>query len=268
MSKLSLSKAWDDSRAIVARDGGLMASVALALLVLPATIAGAINPAVLTSPTLPAGPMLAMWMVVLAIGLIGRLAVIRLALGPSTSVGDAIRHGLVRLPAALGALLLFVVPLSIALTPFMLQVLETPLAPPPGASLAMLVILIAAGVLGVRLVLLALPVAAGEASGPTAILKRSWQLSRGNWWRLAALVLLFFVASAVLTRAVTFAVGIPAGLISGPIKPLTLGALLLSLAVALVGAAAAVLFSVMLARIYTQLSAAGEPAAGVPTSGT
>jgi hypothetical protein len=265
--KLSLSRAWDDSRDIAKRDGGLLTSVALALLVLPATIAGVVNPAALTTTTMPAGQMLVMWMAVGIIGLIGRLALIRLALGPSTSVGDAIRHGLARLPAAFAALLIFALPISIALTPVMLQVLKTPLAPPPGASLAMLVIIIAALVLGIRLVLLALPVAAAETAGPIAILRRNWQLTRGNWWRLAAFVLLFFIASAILTRAVTFAVGIPAGFISGSIEPLTLGALLLSLAVAVVGALVAVLFSLMLARVYAQLAGAADGSAPAPSNG-
>lgn len=268
LTKLSLSTAWDETRAIAAREGGLLASVALALLVLPATIAGAVNPAALTSPTMPAGQMLLMWLAVLVIALAGRLAVIRLAQGPSTSVGDAIRHGLARLAPALGALLMFVMPISLLVTPFLLQVLANPTAPPPGASLAVLAICIAALVLGVRLMLLVMPIAANERIGPIAILKRSWQLSRGNWWRLAVFVIVFFLASAIVTRAASFLVGIPAGLISGPIKPLTVGALLLSLAAALVEAAFAVLFSVMLARIYAQLGGANEAAASVPTSGT
>ena len=269
MTKLSLSKAWDDTRAIAAREGRLLAAVALALLVLPATIAGAVNPAALTTPTMPGGRLLAMWLVVLVIGIVGRIAVIRLALGPSTSVGDAIRHGLARLLPALGAMLAFVVPVSLILTPFALQVLQQPTTdPPPGPSLAILVIVAVALVLGIRLVLLALPVAAAEDAGPIRILRRSWQLSHGNWWRLAGFVVLFFLASALVTRVAAYLVGIPAALISGPIKPMTVGALLLALVIALVQSAFAVLFSVMVARIYAQLAGAQGAEATVPTSGT
>jgi hypothetical protein len=268
MIKLSLSQAWDETRAIAAREGGLLASVALALLVLPSTIAGAVNPGAMTSSVLPETKMLLMWLVVLLIGTVGRLAVIRLALGPSTSVGDAIGHGLRRLLPAVAALMLFVLPVSVALTPFLLRVMQSPTAPPPGAALAMLVIVIAGFVLGVRLMLLVLPVAAAEPIGPIAILRRSWRLSSGNWWRLAVFVILFFLASAVVTSAVSYLVGIPAGLLSGPIAPMSVGALLLSVVLALAQAAFAVAFSVMLARIYAQLAGPGEAAAGVPTSGS
>src|SRR4051794_41975814 len=44
MRALSLSQAWDDTKAIITRDGRLFASVALALVALPAVIEGLISP--------------------------------------------------------------------------------------------------------------------------------------------------------------------------------------------------------------------------------
>jgi len=43
-SKLSISRAWDETREIFRRDGGLLVSVALALIVLPAIVVGIVAP--------------------------------------------------------------------------------------------------------------------------------------------------------------------------------------------------------------------------------
>lgn len=97
MSKLSISTAWDESKAILAREGRLMMSVSLALVALPSMLAGLINPAGLSDATTP----VAIDLVVIVASLVtvsGQLALIRLALPPSLSVGEAIGHGFRRLP--------------------------------------------------------------------------------------------------------------------------------------------------------------------------
>src|SRR6476469_7505320 len=111
MAKLSISQAWDETRAILASDGQLIAAVALALFVLPGIV---LNVAV---PKMPAGQMRepGAWMlialVVLLITLVGQLAVARLALGPHIAVGEAIAQGARRLPSYVGAFLIWSVPL-------------------------------------------------------------------------------------------------------------------------------------------------------------
>ena len=44
MRRLSISAAWDESKVIFARDGQLLTAVALALVALPSTINGLLNP--------------------------------------------------------------------------------------------------------------------------------------------------------------------------------------------------------------------------------
>ena len=44
MAGLSISRAWDETKRIVARDGRLLASVSLALVALPTAITGLIDP--------------------------------------------------------------------------------------------------------------------------------------------------------------------------------------------------------------------------------
>ena len=40
MRRLSISRAWEETKSVIARDGRLLVSVALALVVLPQTIMG------------------------------------------------------------------------------------------------------------------------------------------------------------------------------------------------------------------------------------
>src|SRR3954447_10061944 len=114
MSSLSISKAWDETKAIAARDGRLIGAVALALVLFPQAIVGVIAP-----PAALSGEEAQSWapllsLIVAVIGVVGQIAIIRLALEP-TSVGEAISHGLRRVASAIGALLLFAFPLALIL---------------------------------------------------------------------------------------------------------------------------------------------------------
>ena len=93
MRGLSISRAWEETRAILARDGRLIAAVALALIALPTAVTGLIDPNGIGDS---AGRMGLDVIVVVAslLALAGQLALIRLALGPSVTVGAAIVHGL------------------------------------------------------------------------------------------------------------------------------------------------------------------------------
>ena len=116
MAQMSLSNAWDEAKRIFARDGGLLTSVALALLVLPQVIAGVVSPSTLTEPTL-SGRIVGL--IAAFIGVTAQLAIVRLALGPSLTVGEAIGHGFRRFPSMLGALVLLGLGLLVVLVPVM-----------------------------------------------------------------------------------------------------------------------------------------------------
>src|SRR6476661_1870756 len=88
MRGLSISAAWEETREILARDGRLLTTVALALIALPTTVNTLINPGGVNAASTP------LWMdcvalVAYLIALAGQLALIRLALGPSITVGGA-----------------------------------------------------------------------------------------------------------------------------------------------------------------------------------
>jgi hypothetical protein len=275
MTKLSLSRAWEETRERVRRDGNLYLSVALALLVLPQTVAGLVAPPAQLSGEQPAPGANALAFVALLIGLIGQLALVRLAAGPATSVGEAISHGARRLFPTLGALLLFALAVGLFAIPLIilfvglgwLDASDLSAAQPQGAfGLLVMLLVLFALLMSVR-VTLTVPVSSAEALGPVKILKRSWELTRGHYWRLLAFLLLILVAAIAILAVASLIGGILARLASDEVTAMSLGALLLALITAVAQAAFTILSTVMLARIYVQLAGGGAEAS-VPSSGT
>lgn len=262
MAKLSLSKAWDETRSVLSRDGKLIGAVALALFYLPGVIAGVIQPDTEGVPATNAA--LVTMLVIAIIGLVGQLAIIRLALGNHGTVAEAIRHGGARTPAYLASGLIWVFPFAILFYTVSRGMFERPPQLTPGQSLATLLLLIALIFLSVRLIMSS-AVASAEQAGPIAILRRSWELTRGHWWRLFAFLAAFLFVAIVALSAVGAIAGIVGTLLFGEAHAMTVSALFNSLLVELVTTLVTVGFLVMLARIYAQLAL---PAASVPSSGT
>jgi hypothetical protein len=272
MASLSISKAWEESVAVLTRDGRLVTSVALALIVLPQTVAGAISP----PPTLSGAnaPSWAgvMMLLVAILGITGEIAIMRLALG-RISVGEAIAHGGRRVGPALLALALIVLGFAIVAVPIMLaiggsagvQSLSTD-QPSPAAGGAILLVLIL-GLFAAPRFQLIVPAAAGEDGGPIHLLRRGWKLADGAYWKLFLFLLLIVLVAVVVVLFVgQIMVGLLVRTAFGTVHPLSIGALVAALLTSVVAAAFAAVFSVMLARIYAQLS--GRGAASVPSSGT
>jgi hypothetical protein len=272
MTRLSLSSAWEETKRIFAKDGGLLIAVALAMLVLPSVVAGVVEPPIDSVPSV-GGRLVAV--VAALVGVIGQLAIVRLALGPSITVGQAIRHGVRRFPATLGALLLLLIAIAMILIPLMAVLLAAgviamPAAgqpPSPSFSLAALVLAIASLLLAVKFIM-SIPVASAEEAGPLAILKRSWSLTKGRYWALLAVEALLLIAALALLIAAEMTGGVLARLVGGDVVPFSLSALIVALFTAVAQAAFTVLASVMLARIYVQLSGRGDTEVSVPSSGT
>jgi len=270
MAQLSVSKAWDDTREIFARDGSLIIAVALALFVLPQIIVGLI--------TVPGSGVMSVtgrivWIAAALIGVIGQLAIVRLALG-HTTVGDAIAHGARRFLPTFGSLLLLGCALALIGIPVIVallagRIVEMPIEgqpPPPSFGVLALAIALVSLLISVKFTMI-VPISSEERAGPLQILKRSWNLSRGHYWRLLGFLLIVLVTAIVLAIVTQSVGGVIARLVGDRLAPFTLGALLLALIEALVSSALTALFAVMAARIYRQL-AAGEAQASVPSSGT
>jgi hypothetical protein len=270
MRTLSISRAWDETRAILSRDGRLIVSVALALVVLPGVISGLVNPKGMGSTSVPLWASL-IALVASLIMLAGQLGLVRLALGPSITVGGAIAHGMRRMPIYFAGALLIVLGLFLLAIPFGLaaSAMGVPLgrtggtvpASPAFAILATVYFLLVIFV-GVRM-LMAAPVASAEPVGPIALLRRSWALTNGHFWQLVGFLLLFFIAALVVLLGVGAAVGVVVRLLFGSLEPMTVGALIVALVQALLSAAFTTILAIMLARIYVQLSGNSEQTAEV-----
>ena len=134
MPSLSISHAWEETRAFIARDGKLSASVALAMIALPVSNRRPGEPGRMASTRDPFGSTIVM-IVCSLIVLSGQLALIRLALPPSTSVGAAIQHGLVGCRIYLATAVLIALALLLAALPLVV-ILAAAGAPTRARSLA------------------------------------------------------------------------------------------------------------------------------------
>ena len=273
MRGLSISAAWEETRDILARDGRLLTTVALALIALPAAVNTLINPGGINAVSTPLW-MLGVAVVAYLIALAGQLSLIRLALGPSVTVGAAIAHGVRRLPIYIAGVLLIVIFLFLVLVILgtVLTALGVHVQPQvtaqmnPASLVAGLLFLAILIFLFVRMVLSA-PVASAEPVGPIAILRRSWQLTEGHWWRLFGFLFIFFLGAGIIVFAIASAAGVVVGLLIGKVQPMSAAALVLALIDALVSTAITTVFAVMLARIYLQLAGRSGVQPSVPSSG-
>ena len=267
MAKASISRAWDEARIVIARDGGVLATIALALMVLPGMIGDLFLPHANPKAIL-ATPNLIGFIIISLIGLVGQLAVVRIATGAGGTVGGAISHAARRMPAYIGACALWALPLAGLL--FFIASNSDPENPPTGGTatlilVASLTVIVAIFVLVPRM-LMSPAVASNENVGPLQIFQRSWNITRGNWPRLFGFFLLFVILMIVLMAVVGAVFGSIARLAFGELEPLSVGSLLVSIIAQAVGACLSVLFSVMAARIYLQLASPDHASTSVPSS--
>jgi hypothetical protein len=266
VAKLSISQAWDESRAVLGRDGKLIGTVALALFVLPGIILDLAMPEAPAGQFPPPGPWMAVALVAILVSLVGQLAIIRLAMGPHLTVGEAIAHGGRRLLPYLGAVLIWAVPLTLAIGALFVSAGPDPENPSPIGALGLILVALIGIFLAVRFLLMS-AVASAEGSGPLAVLRRSWAISGGNWWRLFGFLLAFAIGALALLWAVGTVAGVLCQLAFGSIATMTPGGLIVIIVSQLVSALVSLVFFVMLARLYTQRSEASAQAS-VPSSGT
>lgn len=268
MPGLSISKAWEETSAFLARESRLVAPIVLALIAIPATIDTFVDPA---SEGVATGFIaLALMLVSMA----GQMAVVQLAIGWDGSIGDAIGKAFRRLWSVIGAGLAVYGPLVFAAIILLAMSLGTEglarletmspeeIAKAKGVALTVILLIAAALFLSVRFLPMT-AVAMGENADMMTIIKRSWALTHGKFGKLLAVVMLLAIASLLLTSAITSVVGTVVALAIGPMEPMSLSALITGLVGGLAGALVAAVYSALIGRIYVQLAApdAGPAAA-------
>lgn len=256
MTKLSFSGAWDETRAILNRDGRLIWPLGLMTLVLPQLmIATVLGPAAMTdlSQNAQATRSLSFLLALLLVAWArfgGLTAIAQLALHSDERVGDALRSGLKRAPAVLGVVLLVLLPLTALLAPALLAAGQQQ-QPSPASALGFLAGIILGVVILARLQF-AVSIAAAEGGSPIRLMVRSWRLTAGNTLRLLGFVLLFVAVLLIVSIALSAVVGSLVLLAFGKPDPLSVAALLLS-ALGLLGELLVLVpYSIMLTRLYAQ----------------
>jgi hypothetical protein len=267
MRGLSISTAWEETKAILARDGSLLGAVALALIVLPQVVL-----AVAGAPVGPDSTMLSklLYVAVVLLGFVAQIALNRMAIGSAVVVKEAIGEGFVRVLPVMAvfvivmfALVLVTIVLAVLLGAAGLATLKTG-GQPPASIVAVLVILTA---LIFAIFQLVFPVAAVETGNPIRLISRSWQLARGHYLRLLGFVMTVFVGLGIVIVAIQLGLGSMIVLLLGKPDPGSLSALVLGLIAGLIQGAFTLVTAVMLARIYVQLARRGEAQPSVPSSG-
>jgi hypothetical protein len=269
MRALSVSEAWEQTKAVIAREGSLLAAVALALIVLPQIVL-----AVVGAPTNTQAPSISMvlYIAVVLLGFTAQVAIIRLAVGPSVTVAEAIAQGFVRLVPVFVVVICLTFAVAIAAVPIAMalsavKVVSLPAqGQPPSASLVLLLVILAALVFAIFQ--LVFPIAAVETGNPLRMVTRSWQLARHNYTRLLGFVVIVFVGLALVGAFNQFAIGSIILLLLGQPSPGSLSALMFGLFGGIFQSAFTVLVAVMLARIYLQLADKADRANGTGQSET
>lgn len=274
MAALSISRAWDHTKGRIADEGRLFATVAAALLLLPQALVAVVAPPQELSGVSPSGWVNLLVFIAALLGIVGQLAIIRLSQVSGMSVGEAIAHGARRFLPVLAAVILlsiavFAVTLILVLLLGGVQDVQNAEAGAMsrGVMVAVAVIVLLGLIIAPKFLLM-MPVAAAERGGPIHILKRSWSLSNGHYFRLLAFILLIIVAALVVVIATQFVAGSLLVVLFGELRPLSVGALLYALVFAAAQAAFAVVISIMLARLYLQLAEDEAMDVTVPKTGT
>jgi hypothetical protein len=268
MSSLSISAAWDQTRDIIARDGKLLVTVALALIVLPETVF-----AVIGAPVGPqaSGLSITTYFIVILLGIAAQIALNRLAIGPAVTVGSAIATGFRRLAsvAVVGVLLVIAIMIVAVALLLILSAVGAVTMPTPGQAppslVAMLVLVI---VLAFAIFQLVIPLAAVETANPFRLIARAWALSRHNYLRLLGFVVIVFIGLTLIVLATQLGLGSVIVLTLGRPNPGSLSALALGIIAGIIQAGFTIVTAVMIARIYLQLAGRHEAQVGVPNSGT
>jgi len=248
---VSIGTAWSEAAAFVRREKKLLAPLVLALMVVPATVSQLFQP---SNPFAGPGgfqPWMAVAVIALVAGLVGQMAISRLAMGWHGALGETIALALKRLPAVIASLILFFLCISLVLLPAIV-VLTLLGGVAATATLANFLTLIV--VFGVApKILLAPAIAMDQQLGPWGLVKATWRATRGHYWRLLGFFLLFLAASLIFALAASSVVGTLATLALGKPDPMTVSRLTIALAGGVVQGVVATIYAAMIGRIVAQL---------------
>ena len=251
--KFSMSEAWRDATAMMSANREVMLIVAGLFFLLPSLVMGLMMPGLQESMMADPENAQAMvldlysswwWLLLLVllaqlVGYLGLLALLRDSSRPT--VGEALSAGLRGLLPALGFYLLLGV--GFALIGIVVVALIRIGVSPALAVIAALLCAVILVYVMVKLSLGLAVIAIDKVSNPITAMARSWQLTKGNSFRLflfyLLLVLVYFVISivaGVIVGALVLAVGTDTALLVNAVISGLLGAVLTMVIVAVIAA--------------------------------
>ena len=267
MAKLSISNAWNETSLFLGREARLVAPIALLLIAIPGIAVQLLGP---QDNANPGAAELILGLVLLfastIAGLIGAIAITHLALRPGASVREALGVGLRRFfPLLVSSLLIglvFGILAILLLTLLAGSVLERGVINPAEMVTTLMPIVVILTILGVALwvrFMLMTPVVTAEPVGPIGIIRRSFALTSGHYWRLLGMVLLLLLVAVVTLIAVSLVLGISLALLFGPPVPGSATWIINGIISTLFQTILTVILAVLVARIYAQLSGTVNP---------
>lgn len=237
MSKIDLNHVWDDAKAMGRANSDLLIAIAGMFLLLPGILADQLMSAPpmmgKDAPSTEVIQKLAEhfahnWPVLLAHGVVtsfGTLALLALLLRPERlTVGESLKAALVILPGYFVASLLQGLCVGIGVLLFIV----------PGLYLV------------ARFALIAAVAAAEQQGNPITLLRRSLQLTRGNGWRIFALLAILFATAMIVSLVANTLIGLAAALL----LPADVAALVLSIVTGLLEAGLGAAVALVTAALY------------------
>jgi hypothetical protein len=266
--KLSITTAWNETVAFVKHEAGPLFLIMFALAVLPGLILQTvaqrfIGPAMTVAPGTPpdfatlrsALPVFFLLLIpVLLLSLWGHLTVNTLALRRERVIGSAFGHAARRILPLIGVWLIWILGVALVFGPVAVLMFSSAKSGHWGLpALLFLIIWLLLVFVAVRL-LLTTPVAAAEPVGPVGIIRRSWQLTSGQFWRLFGFLVLILIVFFVFAIVVGAVAGVIVTLLAGRPTPGSISSFIIQLITGVLQAIFLTFFVVMIARIYAQLS--------------
>lgn len=261
MGKLDSNAAWKDASALVAANREVLLILAGVFFFLPNLLLALVLGEPQVAPNATSDQMMAGvvdfyragWLPMLLTALaqiVGFLAILRLMRDRQRpTVGEAIRTGFIGLPTCFAAQLMFA--LGFGLAGGLLVGLAALVLP---ALAVVLTLLLAAFLVfaGVRLILIAPVIALEGERNPLAAIARSWAMTKGNFWRILAFLVLVAALFLVGMSLIMWVVGIVLVLVSEG----SLQRVLASVFSSALTAVAVLYFVGIVAGIHRQLSGA------------
>lgn len=250
--------------------------IAVLLIFLPQTVQGNLSPLINQGD---AAAMLALRLISFAMSivmLLGQVSIVALAIEPQMSATRSIAFAARRMPAVVAAIFMLMIAITLLSIPAFALMLAAGIDPTqPGAlsskttvpllsvspaiAWSLIVYLIVAIVIGFWLsarMILTYPVAVAERRG-WRVLPRSFALTRGLALRIIGAVVLYAIVSTVATLAVRTVFGAVLAIIAGGVDPLSIGGVVMAVAVAAVATTFTVLGSAFTAKLYVAVT--GRP---------